>query len=362
MSFARHRAKSACRCRAGSPKNKSFLNFDRGLVMSRCLVRAASGFALAAIALGVAAPAVAQDWPSKPIRLIVPFGQGGLVDAVLAVTKQGVEDRLGQRLVVEHRPGASGNIGAQAVVSAPADGYTFLIAPPNQLVVNQFLFPKLGYEPLRDLVPVTLLVEVPLVLSVSDRHPVKTLREFLDHARANVGRVNYGSPGIGTPPHAAAAALARAAGLDVVHVPYRGGNAAGVGLISNEVQFMVIAFASLQGQIRGGQVRPIAVAASERLAPIPNVPTFTEAGFANLAAEIPRSWWGVAAARGTPEAIVQRMASAWRAAIQTPEARDRLRDTGLVAVGSTPVEFGQSLPAEARRWEALVKSLDLKPE
>ena len=304
--------------------------------------------------------AQAQSWPSRPLRFIVPFAQGGIMETVFAATKETVEKRLGQRIVVENRPGGGGNVGAQAVLASAADGYTILVPAANVLVTNQFVFSSMSFDPLKEFVPITVLVEVPHVLSVSDRFAPRTLREFMEYVRAHPGKVNFGSPGPGTPPHMAAAMLARAAGLDIVHVPYKGGNAAATALITNEVQFMVIGYTSLAGQIQGKLVRPVAVAASERLPALPEVPTFAEAGYAELEAEMPRGWWGLAAPRGTPEAVVQRLYEEFHAALTTPEAQKRLRDSGLVGVGNRPEEFGRSLPGQAAKWQAIVKALNIK--
>ncbi len=304
----------------------------------------------------------AQEWPAKPIRFIVPFGQGGLVDTVITVTRAAVEARLGQRIVVDYRPGAGGNVGMQALQQSPADGHTFAVAPSNTMVINQFLYANMPFDPLKDIAPVTMLVDVPLVLSVSAKHPVTSLREFFDNARANPGRVNYASPGAATPPHLAVELLARSAGLNLLHVPYKGGNAAATALIANEVQFMLIAYASLRPQISAGMVRPLAVAAGQRIDGLPEVPTFAEAGYAALQREMPRSWWGLVAPRGTPEAVLARMAAEFRAALTAPEAQKRLRESGLIPVGSQPAEFAAGLPEEARNWGALIKAIGLKLE
>lgn len=316
--------------------------------------------ALAALACVASAAVQAQAWPAKPIRMIQGFAPGGLVDNVLAATRETVETRLGQRLVLEHRPGAGGNVGMQAVLQAPADGYTLAVVPANVMVTNQFLYAKMPFDPLRDFVPVTQLVDVPLVLSVSAKLPATTLDAFLAHVGANPGKVHYGSPGPGTPPHLAGEMLARAGKLDLVHVPYKGGAAAATALVANEVQFMLIAYASLSGQIAGNLVRPLAVASSERVAGLPNTPTFAEAGRPDLARALPRSWWGIVAARGTPDAVVQRVASEFRFALAQPEAVKRLREAGLLPIGSTPEDFARVLPEEAKTWEGLLRQLNIR--
>jgi len=336
--------------------------FHRTIEGDRMIRRIAVSMASALLLLTGARVAAAQEWPTKPIRFVIPFAQGGLSDLVLALTKGPVEERLGQRIVVETRPGAGGNVGMQSVLAAPADGYTIAVAPSNTITINQHLFKSMPFDGLRDFVPVTMLVDVPLVLSVSARHPVTTLREFIEHAKAHPGKVNYGSPGPATPPHLAAALLAQTAGLDTVHVPYKGGNAAGTGLVANEVQYMVIAYASLRGQIQGSLVRPIAVAAGARVPALPDTPTFAEAGYADLQKAMPRSWWGLVAARGTPEPAIRRLQEEFRAALHAPAAQAKLRDAGLVPVGSSPAEFGASWPDESARWAAVIREMGLKLE
>ena len=330
--------------------------------MQADFVRACVAGLACALAFGGVQPAIAQEWPSRPIRMIVPFGQGGVPDTVLTVTRTAIEARLGQRLVIDYRPGAGGNVGMQALQQSPADGYTFAVVPSNTMVINQFLYAGMAFDPLKEFAAVSLLIDVPLVLSVSAKHPVQSLREFVEHSKNNPGKINYGSPGAATPPHLAVELMARSTGINVVHIPYKGGNAAATALVANEVQFMLIAHASLRGQIDGGLVRPLAVAASRRLTGLPAVPTFAEAGYETLQREMPRSWWGLVARQGTPEAMIQRMAAEFRQALMAPDADRRLRDAGLVPAGSTPAEFAAQLPDEARHWGVLVKAIGLKLE
>jgi tripartite-type tricarboxylate transporter receptor subunit TctC len=317
--------------------------------------------AVAAIAFASpGAGALAQDWPSKPIRFVVPSATGGVVETILGLTNARVEKQLGQRIIVENRPGGGGNIGAQAVLNSPADGHTLMVAPSNVVVTNQFLTDKPPFDPLKEFVPITLLVDVPLVFSVSSKLPHSTLRELIDHIRANPGKLNFASPGPGTPPHLAGELFTRAAGLSAVHVPYKGAAAAATDLIANEVQLMIIGYASLRGQIQGNLVRPIAVAASQRLAALPNVPTVVESGFAAIDAELNRSWWGLFAPRGTPDPVIQRMAGEYRTALADSEVQARLREAGLISIGNSPAEFASLLPDQAARWQSIVKTLGLK--
>jgi tripartite-type tricarboxylate transporter receptor subunit TctC len=310
---------------------------------------------LAALLLPLATQA--QDWPSKPIRLVIPYGPGSLADAVPRLIQPALEQKLGQRIVIEHRPGAGGNLGTQAVVSSPADGYTLVMSATNNLVINQFVFKDMKFDPLADLAPVSLVAEVPLILQAHPGVPAATLREFIDHARANPGKLNYGSPSTGTIPHLAMEIFARAAGVQLVHVPFKGGAPAVNAILANDIQALMIGYATTAGQVRAGQVRPIAVASGTRLQALPNVPTFAEAGFPQLATAVPSNWWGMAAPKGTPAPVVQRLARDIREALQAPETQAKYHDLGLTPIGSTPEQFAAGLPEQAKKWEAVLRAL-----
>ncbi|HEX4927985.1 MAG TPA: tripartite tricarboxylate transporter substrate binding protein, partial [Burkholderiales bacterium] len=281
---------------------------------------------LLASALGTAA---AQDYPSRPIHVVIPFGSGSLADAVPRLMQPALEASLGQRLVIENKPGAGGNIGAQAVVSSAPDGYTVLMAATNNLVINQYLFRDMQFDPLVDLVPVSLVVEVPLILQVNPQVPAKTLGEFIAYAKANPGKLNYASPSPGTLPHLAMEIFARAAGLNLVHVPFKGGGPALNALLGNQVQAMLIGYATTAGQVKAGKVLPLAIASQKRLAALPEVPTFAQAGYPDLQAAVPGNWWGMVAPKGTPPAIVQRLSQEIAKALADPSVRKKYEDLGL---------------------------------
>lgn len=302
----------------------------------------------------------AQEWPTKPVRFIIPFGAGGVVDTIVAATRPSIEARLKQPTVIEHRAGGGGQIGMQAIALSAPDGYTFGIVPSNTMVISQFLF-KSSLDPLKDFAPVTVLVDVPLLLAVTAKHPAKAVGDFLADLRAHPGKSNFGSPGLGTPPHLASEMMLRSLGLSAVHIPYKGGHDSAMALVANEVQFMLIAHASLAGQISAGTVRPLAVASKERLQSLPDLPTFEQAGHADLQKVIPRSWWGVIAPKGAPAAILNRVADEFRQALSEPEARRRIQSGGLEIVTSTPAQFSSQLPDEAKRWGELIRNMDLKP-
>ena len=309
---------------------------------------------MAACVFGVAG---GQDYPSKPIRVVIPVAPGSLADVVSRLIQPALEQKLGQRMVLEHRPGAGGLVGAQTVLASPADGYTLLLAPTNVLVINQFVFRDMKFDPLADFAPISLIADVPLILQIHPSLPAQTLREFIEHARANPGKLNYGSPSTGTIPHIAMEIFARAAGVSLVHVPFKGGAPATNALLANDIQVLLIGYATTAGQMRGGQVRPVAVAGGMRLAALPQVPTFAEAGFPDLQAAVPSNWWGMVAPKSTPAAIIQRWSAEIRSALADPDTRKKYEDLGLTPVGSSPEAFAAGLPDQARKWQAVIRDI-----
>jgi tripartite-type tricarboxylate transporter receptor subunit TctC len=231
------------------------------------------------------------------------------------------------------------------------------MAATNNLVINQFVFRDMKFDPLADFMPVSMIAEVPLIVQIHPSLPAQTLREFINFAKANPGRLNYGSPSTGTIPHLAMEIFARAAALNVVHIPFKGGAPASNALLANDIQFMLIGYATTAGQVRAGQIRPIAVAGNSRLAVLPNVPTFAEAGFPELAAAIPSNWWSMVAPKGTPASVVQRLSGEIRAALRDPDTRAKYNDLGLTPVGSTREQMAADLPEQARKWEAVIRAL-----
>jgi tripartite-type tricarboxylate transporter receptor subunit TctC len=213
------------------------------------------------------------------------------------------------------------------------------------------------FNPLVDLEPIALVAEVPLILQVNPSLPARTLRELIEHARDNPGKLNYASPSTGTIPHLAMAIFARAAGLAMVHVPFKGGAPATSALIANDVQAMLIGYATTAGQVRAGQIRPLAVASGTRLAALPDVPTFSEAGYPGLQAAVPSNWWGMVAPRGTAPAILHRWSAGIRTALADPGTRKKYEDLGLTPLGTTPEAFAASLPEQARKWEEVLRSI-----
>lgn len=302
----------------------------------------------------LAAPARAQD---GPVRLIVPYAAGAMGDVVSRVLAEELRVRLGQPVIVEARPGAGGNIGAAAVVQAPPDGQTVLVAATNNLVINQFLYSNLGYDPLEALVPVTLLVDVPSVVFTSGQIPAKTFPDFARYARAHRGKVNYGSPGAGTTPHLSSELINRTHDLGLAHIPYKGASQAITALLANEVH-MYLAGAGLGAQhVRAGKLYAVAVSSAKRLEALPDTPTFEEAGLGEVKAS---NWWGAAVPKGTPPAVVNRLNEALRGALASSAAQESFRKLGVLPIGDSPEATLQRLRAEASFWAKAVKEMGIR--
>lgn len=314
--------------------------------------------AVAFVAAAEPAVAAAPAYPSKPVTVVIPFGAGSLADAVVEILEPALEADLGQRIIFDHRPGAGGNIGADVVRTSPPDGYHLLLAATNNLVINQYLYAgKMTFDPLTAFTPVSLIADVPLMITVNPSLPVTTMKEFVAYGRAHPGGLNFGSPSAGTVPHLATEILDRALGIKAVHIAYKGGGPALAALLANEIQFLFIGYGTVADQIRAHALRPIAVAADARLSAAPEVPTFAESGYPNLG--VPGNWWGLVAPKGIDSAIVSRLAAAVHKAETDPVVRQKYASLGLTPVASTPHDFAARLPREAATWERVVSQLGL---
>ncbi|MBL8386540.1 MAG: tripartite tricarboxylate transporter substrate binding protein [Burkholderiales bacterium] len=309
---------------------------------------------------GVAAGAFAQGaepWPQRQVRIVVPYVAGAMGDVVTRRLAEGVRAELGQPVVVDNRPGAGGNIGTRAVEQAPADGYTVLVAATNNFTINQFLYKDLGFDPLRRFEPVTVLVDVPSVLFVPASVPAQSFRDFVGFARANPGKVNYGSPGSGTTPHLSAEAINKAHALGMTHVPYKGASQVVTALLGGEVQFYLAGAGVGAAHVKAGKLRALAVAARTRLEALPEVPTFAEAGLGGINAS---NWWGVAVPAGTPKPVVERLHAALCKALADPPTRAAMVQMGNVPVCNTPAEMQRQLAEEAAAWQRTLPGLAVK--
>ena len=304
------------------------------------------------LAVLIAASPVHAGFPERPITIVVPYGAGGAGDAVLRIVAEPMEAALGQKLVVVARPGAGGNLGAQSVVSAAPDGYTLLLGATGNFVINQFLFPNMGFDPLTALAPIAMVAEVPAVFFTHPSVPARSLAEFIAHARTNTGRLNYGSPSVGSTPHLGAEQLKLLAGLDMQHVPFQSAPQAVQALLRNDIQLYLGGIVLAQGHVESGALRAIAVASPQRLTALPGVPTLQESGFENFD---PSNWWLLAAPKSTPSAIVDLLYATVRAALADPKVRARLAQLGLVPGGQSPGEVAARLAAEAGVWGDVIK-------
>jgi tripartite-type tricarboxylate transporter receptor subunit TctC len=269
-----------------------------------------------------------------------------------------MEPRLGQKLVIEAKPGAAGNIGTQEVARAEPDGYEILVAATNNFVINQFLL-KMTFDPLTALKPIAKVADVPLVLFSNPAVPARTLEEFIAYARANPGKLNYGTPSVGTVNHLLIERLKQTSGIDITNVPFRGSPEAMLALLKNDIQLFPIGLSVGMGQLREGKVTALAVAAPRRLKMLPGVPTMAEAGFPGFTAS---NWWGMAAPAGTPDNITDTLYQAVAEALRTTPVEARFLEMGMVAPEISRQQFAASLQAEAALWSETIARGNIKIE
>ena len=316
--------------------------------------------AAAAGALGSAAPAHAQDYPARPIRLVVPFPPGGALDAYVRAVQQDLEKQLGQPVVPDNVPGAGGMIGAAAVARAKPDGYTVMAGPIQTLSMNAAVYPKMSYDPLKDFVPVVQTVMVNYILVVHPGVPAKTVPELLAYAKANPGKLTYATSGAGSPQHMAVALLQARAGLDLLHVPYKGIGSAVTDLLGGQVQMTIADEASLMPHVKAGKLRALAVAGRRRSAQLPELPTIADAG--GLADYEAVAWQGIVVPAGTPGPVVQRLNDAFNKVQADPAVSERLRKMGFELVGGSSEAFRQYLAADVAKWKKVAKDNNIKAD
>jgi tripartite-type tricarboxylate transporter receptor subunit TctC len=315
------------------------------------------------LAVGAAAlPAMprfakAQSYPSRPVRLIVTTPAGGSPDIIARLIGQWLSERLGQPIVVDNRSGASGNIGTEIVVRAPPDGYTLLMALSLN-AINASLYDKLNFDFIRDTAPVASIASIPLVMEVSPSVQAKTVPEFIAYAKANRGKINMASAGNGSPAHVAGELFKMMAGVDMVHVPYRGEALALPDLISGQVQVLFGVMPASLGYIRAGKLRALAVTTTERQEPLPDVPTVGEflPGFEA------RGWYGIVVPKAAPTEIVEKLNKEINAALADPIMKKRLTDLGAAVFAGSPADFGKFIADEIEKWRKVIKSAGIKPE
>ena len=305
-------------------------------------------------------PAQAQKYPDHPIKMIVPFPAGGPTDGMARIVADRLGAVLGQSVVIENRGGgAGGSIGAKFVAASDPDGYTVLITPGGSLTTGPAVHANIGYDPVKVFVPIAQLIETPLIVSVHPSLPVKTMSELVAYAKANPGKVTWGSQGFGTAPHLLAEMFKLEARVNIVHVPYRGTAPMLSAVLANEVQVVADPMTTSLTHIEAGKLRPIAIAGAERTPKLPNVPTVVEAGFPKLQSPF---WLGVVAPTGTPSAIIAQLNAAFRESLKPPDTRALLDKLGADIKIGTPEEFGKMLAEELALWTGVVKDAHIKVE
>jgi tripartite-type tricarboxylate transporter receptor subunit TctC len=300
----------------------------------------------------------AQAYPTRPVRIIVGFPPGGATDIMARLIGQWLSERLGQQFVVENRPGAASNIGTEAVVRAPPDGYTLLVATSVN-AVNTTLYGKLSFNLIRDIAPVASLHREPLVMEVNPSVPVKTVPEFITHAKANPGKLNMASAGIGTPSHLAGELFKMMTGVNLVHVPYRGAGPALVDLLGGQVQVLSATVSSSMEYVRVGKLRALAVTTVTRSPVLPDTPSVAEfvPGYES------DFWTGIAAPKNTPSEIVDKLNDEINSALADPKMKARLSELGVTALPGSPAAFGKLIAEETEKWSKVIRAANIiKPE
>lgn len=316
---------------------------------------------LAALTAGlVAAPSVlAADYPARPLRIIVPYTPGGTTDIAARLVAEPLAKILGQPVIVENRPGANSIVGAAAAATSPADGYTLVMVLPAHAANATLQAGKMPFDPLASFSPVSLVVSAPLVLAGSRHVPGQTLRDYLDYARKNPGRMNYGSSGIGATAHLAMELLKLRTGLVMEHIPYRGTQPALADLLAGNIGLLFDTYSTLKPQFEAGNVRPLGIAALERAAFAPDLPTLIEGGLPNFAAS---SWCMLLAPAGTPANIVARLSADVTRIVREPAMTTKLQDMGFVVEGRAPAETASFLQSEVERWGEVIRAAKVTVE
>lgn len=307
-----------------------------------------------ALVLWVSLSAFAQPFPSKPVRLIVPFPPGGAVDYYARAVQNRLQETLGQPILIENRSGAGGMVGADLVVKAAPDGYTLLVGNIASLAMNVGLYSKMTYDPRKDLTPIIRTVAVNYVMTVHPSVPARSVKELIDHAKANPGKLSYGSAGSGSAPHLATELLKQRAGIDMLHVPFKGGGPMVADLLGGQIHIVIADQANLMPHVKAGKLRALAVGTLERSASYPDIPTIAESGFPGFKA---RAWQGIAGPANLPADIVTQLNAAFAKAMAFPEVHQRLLDGGLDPISGTPEDFAAFIRSEIDKWAKVAKDV-----
>ncbi|MDB5728423.1 MAG: LacI family transcriptional regulator [Noviherbaspirillum sp.] len=320
---------------------------------------ALKAFAAAALCFAVQGVALAQAavYPNKPVKIIVPFTPGGSNDVLARVIGQKLGPALKQPVVVENKAGAAGNIGTEATVKAPPDGHTLLLAPNNVICVNPPLYPKLGFDPVKDLAPVSVLGTLPIVLIVDNALPVKSVKELVAYAKSKPGELTYASGGSGSPQHLSAELFKQLASVDMLHIPYKGSAPAVNDMVGGQVQVFFSPITAVLPFIKNGRVRAIAVAGSKRSVDLPDLPTISEAGVPGYSSEI---FAGLMTPTGTPKDVVERLNQEVHKILGEADTKDKLAAQGIEVVQGGPADLAKMIASDCARWGKLIKELGVR--
>lgn len=310
-----------------------------------------------ALAVAIAGPAAGQDFPARSIKLIVPFPAGGPADIIGRMVAEKMSESLRQPVVIENRGGAGGATGTLAVARAEPDGYTVGISTAGALAISPSMQERLGYDPEKDLEPLTLAARVPELLVVAKNLPAATLADLIALAKAKPGTLNFASSGPGSMPHLAGELLRLNAGIDIVHTPYRGAAPAVNDIVGGHIQMMFMDIAVLLPHVRSGAIRALAIGSRERVAALPDLPTTAELGLPAVEAD---NWYAMIAPRGIPAPVLAKIVGAMRAALQSSDVKAKLADQGAIAVGNAPEEFAAYLKSEIAKWGSVVRQAGVR--
>jgi tripartite-type tricarboxylate transporter receptor subunit TctC len=300
-------------------------------------------------ALLASSAALAQEYPAKPVRIVVAFTAGGTTDILARAISQSLSEQFKQSFIVENKPGAGGNIGTEYVVRAPADGYTILVNSVGPISINQTLYKGLKYDPLKDLLPIVQIADVPNVLVVPAALPVANFAEFMAYAKANPNKVSYSSTGVGTSSHLSGFMLFKAAGIEALHVPYKGADALN-DLMAGRNQAMFATIPSVISHIKGGKLKAIAVSSPARSRSLPDIPTVAESGYPGFSAG---SWFGLFVPKGTPRAVIDKINAGVNKAL--PGLQEQMIREGADPIGGTPEQFASFTQKEFEKWKVVVQ-------
>jgi len=300
-----------------------------------------------------------DGWPNRPVRVVIPYAPGNTGDITFRLIQNQLEAKFGVRFLIDNKSGASGNIGAEDVVRSAPDGYTLLLGSTNNYVTNSSLIKGMRFDPMKDLAPITMISNAPSVVIVNANLPVNTLAELTALAKKEPGKLAFASPGNGTPPHLAAELYKQLTGVDLIHVPYRGSAPAVQGLLGGDTQIYMTALSSVAGNISAGKLKALAVAGSQRLSVLPNVPTAAQQGIPEM---MTGNWWGLSAPLGTDRKIVQKLADAIQLILNEPTVRQKYSELGLSPVGSSPSDFANQIANEASIWKKVIARSGIQPE